>query len=300
MEPLYIKSLRSGLLAEKEESARKVLEECTLCPRACGVDRLAGERGICRAGLMAEISSAGPHFGEEPPLVGWGGSGTIFLTHCSLRCVFCQNSDISHEGRGHHVTAEDLGGIMISLQRRGCHNINLVTPTHYLPQILGAVVEAAAAGLTVPLVWNCSGYERREILELLEGVVDIYMPDMKFAGDGPADRFCGAPDYFEKAAAAIHEMHRQVGDLEIDSYGLARRGLLVRHLVLPGALAGTGEIMRFLAEDISPHTYVNVMDQYRPSWEAHSCPDIARPTTSAEYREAVGLAEAAGLRRGDR
>ena len=297
MTPLYVHALETGILADRAAEAMRILEACELCPRRCGVNRLAGERGVCRGGAAAEISSAGPHYGEEPPLVGWGGSGTIFLTHCNLRCLFCQNYDISHLGRGREVTAQELGEIMLELQRRGCHNINFVTPTHYLPQILAGVEAAAEGGLQVPLVWNCGGYERVEALRLLEGVVDIYMPDMKFAAREPAQRYCDAPDYFEKAKDAVREMHRQVGDLHIGPEGLARRGLLARHLVLPGGLAGTAEVVRFLA-GLSTETYLNVMDQYRPCYRADEFPEISRRTGRSEHRAAVRLAREAGIHRG--
>jgi len=298
MIPLYVESHEKGILAARVDQAARVLESCELCPRLCGVDRLAGETGVCGGGAVAEVSSAGPHFGEEPPLVGWGGSGTIFLTHCNLRCLFCQNYDISHLGRGREVSAAELGEIMLELQRRGCHNINLVTPTHYLPQILAGLQEAAAGGLQVPLVWNCGGYENVEALRLLEGIVDIYMPDIKFAGEEPAMRYCDAPDYFTRVKEAVREMHRQVGDLKTGEHGLAERGLLVRHLVLPGGLAGTAEVVRFLAEEVSTDTWVNIMDQYRPCYRAGEFPEISRRLTGTEYREAVILARRAGLHRG--
>jgi putative pyruvate formate lyase activating enzyme len=298
MEALYIEAHRTGLLAERVAEAMARLGKCDLCPRECGVDRLAGERGYCGSGATAEISSAGPHYGEEPPLVGRGGSGTIFLTHCGLRCVFCQNDDISHEGRGREIDAEELAGVMVELQRHCCHNINFVTPSHYLPQILEALDLAVPLGLELPLVWNCGGYEKVDALRLLDGIVDIYMPDVKFSGAGPAGRYCDAPDYWERARSALREMHRQVGDLDVGSGGLARRGLLVRHLVLPGSQAGTEEVAAFLAQEISTGTYVNVMDQYRPCCRAGEFPEIARPVTPAEYETAIHLARGQGLHRG--
>lgn len=298
MEALYIEAHRTGLLTERVAEAMARLEKCDLCPRECGVDRLTGERGYCGGGAVAEISSAGPHYGEEPPLVGRGGSGTIFLTHCGLRCVFCQNDDISHDGRGREVDAEELARVMVELQRHGSHNINLVTPTHYLPQILDALDLAAGLGLELPLVWNCGGYEKVGALSLLDGIVDIYMPDVKFSGAGPAGRYCDAPDYWERARSTLREMHRQVGDLAVDSEGLARRGLLVRHLVLPGSQAGTEEVAAFLAQEISTETYVNVMDQYRPCCRAREFPEIARPVTPAEYEEALRSVRGQGLHRG--
>jgi putative pyruvate formate lyase activating enzyme len=298
MEPLYIEAFRTGLLEERAVQARSRLLSCNLCPRECGVDRLGGERGVCRGGARAEVSSTGAHFGEEPPLVGWGGSGTVFMTHCNLRCIFCQNYDISHGGRGREVSAAELGRMMVELQRLGCHNINFVTPTHYLPQILEAVVKAVPAGLHIPLVWNCGGYERIESLSLLEGVVDIFMPDIKFASVDAAESFCQAPDYYARAKESVVEMHRQVGDLIVTPEGLAERGLLVRHLVLPGGLAGTEEVVRFLAEEISRETYVNIMEQYRPCGEAHGHREIGRRITAEEYGQARELAARAGLHRG--
>jgi len=297
VEPLYLEARRTGLLEERITEARGRLEACDLCPRSCGVDRLAGEKGVCQGGARVEISSYGPHFGEEPPLVGWGGSGTIFLTHCNLRCIFCQNYDISHLGRGTAVTASQLAGAMLELQRNGCHNINFVTPTHVLPQVLEALDEAAAGGLRIPLVWNCGGYESVGMLRLLEGVVDIYMPDIKFADKDPGMRFCGVPDYYERAREAVKEMHRQVGDLVIDGRGIALRGLLVRHLVLPGGLAGTAEVVRFLGEEISRDTYLNIMEQYRPCYRAFEHPELARRITKEEYRQALETARRAGLHR---
>lgn len=298
MEAQYREAYRTGLLSERAGEAHRRLAACDLCPRRCGVDRLGGELGVCRGGAAAEVSSAGPHFGEEPPLTGRLGSGTIFMTNCGLRCVFCQNHDISQEGRGSSVTSSQLAGAMIRLQREGCHNINFVTPTHYLPQILEALGEAAAIGLEVPIVWNCGGYENFEALALLDGIVDIYMPDVKFSAAGPPGRFCDAPDYYERAREAVLEMHQQVGDLVINEAGLAERGLLVRHLVLPAGLAGTGEVARFLAHDVSPGTYLNIMDQYRPCCRAFEFDGLERGITGEEYEEAVRLARDAGLVRG--
>lgn len=270
-----------------------------LCPRACRVNRLKGERGTCRAGDLSEVSSYSPHFGEESPLVGLHGSGTIFLTHCSLRCSFCQNFSISHLGEGQEVSSERLARMMRELQDLGCHNINFVTPTHYVPQILEALSAAVRLGLRIPLVYNSSGYDSVETLKLLDGIFDIYMPDIKFARSEPAREFCQAPDYPEAARTALKEMHRQVGDLEIDENGIARRGLLVRHLVLPEGLAGTDEVVRFLAEEISPNTYVNIMDQYHPCGDIRSRSPLGRRLTGDEYREALDLARGAGLTRLD-
>ncbi len=295
----YIRAHRTGLLAARAEKSLALLESCTLCPRTCRVDRLKGERGTCRAGYLPEVSSYSPHFGEERPLVGLHGSGTIFLAHCNLRCSFCQNFSISHLGEGREVSFERLARMMLELQDLGCHNINFVTPTHYVPQILEALPAAIGLGLRVPLVYNSSGYDSVEALELLDGIFDIYMPDFKFAHPDPAKEYCQAPDYPEAARSAIKEMHRQVGDLELDENGIARRGLLVRHLVLPEGLAGTEEVVRFLAAEISPNTYVNIMDQYYPCGDIRSRSPLGRRLTGDEYREALDLARAAGLTRLD-
>jgi putative pyruvate formate lyase activating enzyme len=270
-----------------------------VCPRNCKVDRLSGEKGICQTGAKAVVSSYAPHFGEESPLVGSGGSGTIFFTHCNLLCLFCQNYEISHLGEGVETDAGQLTSMMVSLQRLGCHNINFVTPSHVVPQILAALPKAIEKGLTVPLVYNSGGYDSPETLKLLEGIVDIYMPDFKFWHRESAKRYAKAPDYPEVAQNAILEMHRQVGDLVVDDEGLAVKGLLVRHLVMPESLDETGEILRFLAREVSVDTYVNVMDQYRPCGRAYQCPPIDRRLTSDEYHEALGLAREAGLKRLD-
>ncbi|MGB7920072.1 MAG: radical SAM protein [Desulfobacterales bacterium] len=296
----YIRLIEQGKLAEKIRSARSMLHACTMCPRECRVDRLAGQTGICKTGAYAWVSSYTPHFGEEAPLVGTNGSGTIFFTHCNLLCIFCQNFDISHEGIGQEVSAEQLAAIMIDLQRMGCHNINFVTPSHVVWQILEALAIAAGNGLRVPLVYNSGGYDRVETLQLLEGVFDIYMPDFKFWDPRVAEETCNAPDYPEVARNALREMHRQVGDLVIDGDGIARRGLLVRHLVLPESLAGTREIMRFIADDISTDTYVNIMTQYRPCGRAAEVRELAAYPTENDFQKARRAAIEAGIRRLDR
>ncbi len=295
--PRYPELHASGELARRAAEALTGLSTCHVCPHGCAVDRLAGERGVCRAGALARVSSVGPHFGEEPPLVGRGGSGTVFFTLCNLHCVFCQNYDISQLGHGEDVSAAELADIFLDMQRTGCENLNLVSPTHFAPQILEALDIAASRGLELPLVWNTGGYESLATLALLDGVVDVYMPDVKYADPTTAARLSGAADYPELAFAALREMHRQVGDLELDDRGIARRGLLVRHLVLPGGLAGTPEVMTFLAEEISRDTYVNVMDQYRPCHRAGEHPELTRRITAEEYAEARGAARAAGLHR---
>lgn len=297
--PGYLVLHEQGKLADRIAAARERLASCRICPRNCGVDRLSDEKGVCRTGAKAVVSSYGPHFGEESPLVGSGGSGTIFLTHCNLHCVFCQNYEISHLGEGIETGAAQLAAMMISLQRQDCHNINFVTPSHVVPQILAALPAAIEKGLSVPLVYNSSGYDSVDTLKLLDGVFDIYMPDFKFWSRESAKRYAKAPDYPERAREAVIEMHRQVGDLVMDTGGVAVRGLLVRHLVMPGGLVETGEIMRFLAREVSADTYVNVMDQYRPCGRAHDFPPIDRRLGHDEFQEALGLAGEAGLHRLD-
>jgi putative pyruvate formate lyase activating enzyme len=276
-----------------------MLSPCRVCPRQCKVERLAGEKGICRTGARAVVSSYSPHFGEESPLVGSGGSGTIFLTQCSLLCVFCQNYEISHLGQGIETDTVQLSSMMVSLQRQGCHNINFVTPSHVVPQIIAALPKAIEKGLTVPLVYNSSGYDSVQTLQLLEGVFDIYMPDFKFWTSESGTRFAKAPDYPEVAQKAISEMHRQVGDLVLDDEGVATKGLLVRHLVMPGGLEETREIFRFLAREVSVDTYVNVMDQYRPCGKAHQYPSIDRRLGNDEFQRALETAGEEGLHRLD-
>jgi putative pyruvate formate lyase activating enzyme len=275
------------------------METCSLCPRACGVNRLEGETGYCRTGRKAKVASFNAHFGEEGPLVGRYGSGTIFISSCNLLCIFCQNYDISHLAEGTEVEPEQVAAMMLYLAERGCHNINFVTPSHVVPQIIEALVPAIEQGLEVPLVYNSGGYDSKQTLQLLDGIFDIYMPDFKFWDGKWADRFCKAPDYRDIATESIKEMHRQVGDLVLDKEGIAVKGLLVRHLVMPEQVAGTSEIMEFLAREISPNTYVNVMDQYRPCGSADKDEFINRRLTSREYKNAVGAAKKAGLTRLD-
>jgi putative pyruvate formate lyase activating enzyme len=298
-EPAAVRAFRAGLLGRRANAAIGRLAACDLCPRRCGVDRTAAPAGTCRTGRRARLCSFGPHFGEEDPLVGRHGSGTVFFAGCNLNCTFCQNSDISqgsHSGR--EVTAAQLAAVFLAVQDDGCHNLNLVTPTHVLAQILEALELACARGFALPLVWNCGGYESPTALALLDGIVDVYMPDLKFSEAAPAREFCAAPDYPAVARAAITEMHRQVGDLAVDAAGLTRQGLLVRHLVMPGGLAGTAAAMRFLA-GLSPRTYVNVMGQYRPEHRAEGHPVIGRRPTRAELADAVAAARTAGLVRLD-
>ncbi len=299
-EPGYVDLHRRGVLAERARAAREILSCCVLCPRQCRKNRLAGEKGVCRTGARAVVSSFGPHFGEEDPLVGRGGSGTIFFANCNLLCLFCQNFEISHEGEGREASDAELAAVMLALQEEGCENINLVTPSHVVPQILAALDMAAARGLTLPVVYNSSGYDSVATLKLLDGVIDIYMPDFKFWDPAVAETACRAPDYPARAREAIKEMHRQAGNLVLDAGGLARRGLLVRHLALPENLAGTASVMDFLAREISEDTYVNVMAQYHPAGLAANLPGFHRPITREEYKAAVDAALAAGLTRLDR
>jgi putative pyruvate formate lyase activating enzyme len=298
-EPCYLKLLRSGELERRTAEAQNHLQQCDGCAWECGVNRIAGELGQCQAGALARISSYGPHLGEEDPLRGWRGSGTIFFARCNLHCQFCQNYDISQSDTGLEMDDEELAAIMLLLQKQGCHNINLVSPSHVVPQIIGALSMAADSGLHLPLVYNSGGYDSMTSLRLLDGIIDIYMPDMKYADERNARRYSRIPHYPQANRAAVKEMHRQVGDLQIDADGLATRGLLVRHLILPGGLAGTKEIIRFLAEEISKETYLNLMAQYRPAYRAYQYAELTRTITRQEFTDAIQLAHQAGLHRLD-
>jgi len=295
--PAYLSLYQSGELSARIERAEALLRECRVCPRECRVDRSAGALGQCQVGAAPMVSAYHPHTGEEPPLVGFFGSGTIFFTSCNLGCIYCQNYDISHHRHGEVVSTEALAGMMVALQNRGCANINLVTPTHQVPQILAALPKAVERGLCVPLVYNCGGYEALDTLHLLDGVVDLYMPDLKYADAEVGRRLSGVRDYPQRARAAVAEMHRQVGDLVVDRRGVAQRGMIVRHLVLPGGLAGTAAMARFLAEEISTSTYLNLMDQYHPCHEAFAHPQLRRRITSGEFAAAVAAVRDAGLTR---
>jgi len=297
--PAYIQLHSRGWLLERARLARQLLSPCRLCGRRCSVDRLAGERGACRIGEMARVASYGPHFGEERPLVGIGGSGTIFFSGCNLRCIFCQNYDISHGLEGEDVGPAELATMMLRLQELGCHNINLVSPTHVVPQILMALAIAAEAGLRLPLVYNTGGYDSPETIRLLEGIIDIYMPDAKYSSSAIAEALSGVKCYPAVNRAMIREAYRQVGHLVMDRHGVAVRGLLVRHLVLPEGLAGTPAVMAFLAKEVSVHTYVNTMDQYRPCFQAGRDSRLQRRITQQEYTEALQAARAHGLYRLD-
>jgi putative pyruvate formate lyase activating enzyme len=296
--PRYSELHEKGELTKKVRFLNEILAKCSLCPRRCEVNRIQGELGYCKAASELTVSSVFPHFGEEAPLVGYRGSGTIFLTHCNLRCVFCQNDDISHGGRGEKTSLSQMANYMVRLQELGCHNINFVTPTHYTPQIVASLSEAIELGLKLPLVYNCSGYESLEVIKLLDGIIDIYMPDTKYAGEEPAKRFSNAPDYPHVLREVLKEMHRQVGDLQMNQNGIAERGLLIRHLVMPGDLAGTENLMEFIAEEISRDSYVNIMQQYRPQYKSYDYPELCRRITYAEYLDAVKVAKRFGLHRG--
>jgi putative pyruvate formate lyase activating enzyme len=245
------------------------------------------------------VSGMHPHYGEESPLVGRWGSGTIFLTGCNLRCIYCQNCEISHLGIGEEITSSELVKNMLRLQNSGCHNINFVTPTHYTPQLVEAIAEAAGNGLKIPIVYNCGGYEKLETIKLLDGIIDIYMPDMKYGRSKDAEKYSKAKNYPETCFDAVSEMHRQVGDLKLDTNGIAYRGLLVRHLILPNDISGSEKIFKFLAENVSKNTYINIMDQYRPEFKAWKFEELSRKPTSKEYQAAVELAERKGLSRGE-
>ncbi|NIS79668.1 MAG: radical SAM protein [Anaerolineales bacterium] len=298
-EPAYLRLHRAGELKHRAEQAREHEKACDLCARYCGVDR-AERHGACRTGLKARVASFGPHHGEEDPLRGWRGSGTIFFSWCNLRCQYCQNADISQGPSGREIDSEELATIMLTLQESGCHNINFVSPSHVVAEILEALVIAVEHGLRIPLVYNTGGFDSLEALALLDGVIDIYMPDMKYSDRLVARRLSKIGNYPHVNREAVREMHRQVGDLQMDSRGIALRGLLVRHLVLPENLSGTEEVVQFLAEEISKETYLNLMNQYRPAYKAHSYPPLDRPLGSAEYTQAIELAKAAGLERLDK
>jgi putative pyruvate formate lyase activating enzyme len=297
--PAYLSLMESGTFDRLAEDALTKLESCNLCPRRCSVNRLEDERGKCGVGRRAVVSSAHAHFGEERPLVGRSGSGTIFFSGCNLKCLFCQNYDISQGLIGSEIGAAELASVMLRIQQLGCHNLNLVSPTHVVPQILEALGIAARDGLTLPIVYNTGGYDSIEMIRMLDSVIDIYMPDIKFLSHDAAGEYSDARDYPDVIQEVIREMHRQVGDLQLSAGGIAARGLLVRHLVMPGHLDDTARIMRFLAEEISKDTYVNVMRQYRPQYKAFEHPPIDRPLEESDWRLAVLSAREAGLHRLD-
>jgi putative pyruvate formate lyase activating enzyme len=293
-EPVYLKTD----LKAKSEQALEFLKDCQLCPRKCKVNRLNGEVGYCRTGRWAIVSSHGPHFGEEPELVGSNGSGTIFFGHCNLSCCFCQNYDISQFGYGQITKPDELANIMLSLQKMGCHNINLVSPSHVVAQFIEGLVMAKEKGLHLPIVYNSGGYDSVSTLKLLDGAIDIYMPDAKYSDSELAEKYSSAPDYFKINQLALQEMHRQVGDLRIDNRGVALSGLLIRHLVLPNRIAGSFKILEFIANEVSKDSYVNIMVQYRPCYQAEKYPEITRSITRLEYQEVIDFTRKIGLHRG--
>ncbi len=295
-EAAYIKLHQDGKLKKLADALYGIYDHCELCPRKCGVNRNKGQRGVCGAGAGARISSAHPHFGEERPLVGMHGSGTIFLSHCNLLCLYCQNWEISHKGEGQDIGDEELADVMIRLQDIGCHNINFVTPTHFLPNIVNALVYAVDKGLRLPIVYNTGGYDSLEILKMLDGVIDIYLPDYKYSSGTVAAKFSrGVSDYPEVVRAALKEMHRQVGILKTDKYDVALRGVMIRHLVLPNDLSGTPEFAKFVSGELSRSTYVNIMAQYRPCYQANKYPEISSSLQAHEFRRAVATAQNHGL-----
>ncbi|MBC2581917.1 radical SAM protein [Clostridium sp. DJ247] len=294
--PSYLNLLENGHLQTRVSNLKEMLKNCVLCPHQCKVNRLKGEKGYCRTLDNAIVSGAQPHFGEEEELVGKFGSGTIFFSHCNLKCVFCQNYDISHCGEGNEVSAEGLAKLMLYLQSKKCHNINLVSPGHIIPQIVEGIFIAAKKGLNIPIIYNTNGYDLTDTLKLLNGIIDIYMPDLKFSNDDIAYKYLGVKNYYKIATAAIKEMHNQVGDFKIDHNNIAYRGLLIRHLVMPENLSGTEEIMHFIADEISINTYVNIMAQYFPQYKAYDIKELSRRITREEYQAAVKSAELAGLK----
>ncbi len=294
--PGYVKLLQTGDLNSRIGLLKEKLKSCTVCPHHCKVNRLNNERGFCRAGYNTVIDGYGPHYGEESVLVGKSGSGTIFFSYCNLQCVFCQNCEISHYGEGYEVTPTELARIMLSLQSMGCHNINLVSPSHFVPQIVEAVSIAAKEGLTLPLVYNTGGYDEVDTLRLLEGIIDIYMPDIKFGDNTKARKYTKSSGYFDVAKSAVKEMHRQVGCLKTDEENIAYKGLLVRHLVMPENLADTDKIMEFIANEISRDTFINIMSQYYPACKSYEFPELSRRITVSEYNKAIGHAKRSGLK----
>ncbi|RKY33839.1 MAG: radical SAM protein [Candidatus Omnitrophota bacterium] len=297
MEPSYLQLYRKGKLEEIKNRLTQSLENCNICPRNCGVNRLKGEVGFCKTTHLAKVDSFFLHFGEEPELVGRGGSGTIFFSWCNLGCIYCQNYPISHLGEGREVSKEELAEMMITLQDNGAENIYFVTPTHVVAQIVEALSLAIQKGLSLPLVYNCGGYESVETLKVIEGVFDIYMPDVKYSDDSVASKLSSAPNYWEVVKEVLKEMHRQVGDLVIIG-GIAKKGLLIRHLVLPSRLAGSFKILDFIKEEISVDTYINIMEQYRPCFNAHYIKELSRRPTIEEFKEVLDYARKLGFYRG--
>lgn len=300
--PNYVQLMESGELETRIDIALKGLQSCKICPWDCNINRLEDEKKVCRTGRLARVSSYFPHFGEEDCLRGWSGSGTIFFAWCNLRCVFCQNFDISQNEAGKEVTPAELAAMMIELQKKGCHNINWVTPEHVVPQILESLPMAIEMGLRLPIVYNTSAFDSLDSIRLMDGIVDIYMPDFKYWSEDKSQRYLKTTKYPKAARQVIEEMHKQVGDLTFDEKGLAERGLLVRHLVMPDEQDESRRILNFLAEEISPNTYVNIMGQYYPAGKVddRKFPEINRRITSREVDETILIAKEAGLSRFDR
>lgn len=295
LKPSYLSLLENGELQSRVNTLKKMLENCVLCPHQCKVNRLDGERGFCRTLDNVVVSGAEPHFGEEEELVGRYGSGTIFFSHCNLKCVFCQNYEISHCGEGKEITPNKLANLMLDLQDYGCHNINLVSPGHIVPQIVEAIYIAAKQGLSIPIVYNTNGYDLTDTLRLLDGIVDIYMPDIKFSDDTTAEKYLKVKQYYTIAKNAVKEMYRQVGDLKIDENNIAYKGLLIRHLVMPQNLAGTEKIMKFIADELSTNTYINIMAQYYPEYKAYEYEEISKQISEKQFQYAIDAAKTAGL-----
>jgi putative pyruvate formate lyase activating enzyme len=297
--PSYINLKKTGELGKKVAELYKILESCELCPRKCRVNRFENEKGYCQMGKDMVVSSYGPHFGEEKVLVGLFGSGTIFLAGCNLLCVYCQNYEVSYLREGGKISERRTADLMLDLQSRGCHNINFVTPTHFTPQLVKSLEIAAEEGLRIPIVWNCGGYENVEIIKILDGIVDIYMPDMKYGNNESARKYSNAPDYFERCKEAVEEMYYQVGDLKLDKDGVAYRGLLIRHLILPNNLAGSENVLYFV-QKLSRNSYINIMDQYRPEGRAWKYQELSRHILREEFTQAIEIANKLGLQRLDK
>ena len=298
MYPSYIEAYNSGNLDKVAEKTFKMLESCSICPRRCKVNRLKDEKGFCKTGLKPKVYNFMAHHGEEPPISGENGSGTIFFSNCNMACVYCQNYEFSQVGEGREVDFEELADFMLQLQQMNCHNINLVTPTHVLPQIINALKIAVSKGLTIPLVYNTGGYELAEIIKLLAGIVDIYLPDMRYVDNAAAIKYSNAPDYPEYNQEALREMHRQVGIAKFDKENIIKRGLIIRHLVLPDNISGTDKVMRFIGDELSADTYISLMSQYFPCYKAGQFTEISRRITPEEYTEAKRIMQRYGLNKG--
>jgi len=298
MFPIYLEAHHSGRLDQLIEETFKLLESCSICPRKCKVNRLKGELGFCKTGLKPKVCSFLPHHGEEPPVSGSRGSGTIFFSHCNMACVYCQNYEFSQMGLGKEAGPEELADFMLQLQDMGCHNINLVSPTHVMPQFLKALSIAIPKGLKIPIVYNTGGYELPEMIKLLDGIVDIYLPDMRYADNQMSVKYSSAPDYPKYNQEALKEMHKQVGIAKIDNEGIIKKGLIIRHLVLPDNIAGTEQVMQFIATKLSKHTYISLMSQYFPCYKAAQHKEILRRITSEEYESAKAAMEKYGLSNG--